>query len=570
MRFPDFQTVILALEIYRCLCAQPPDRNMHVDDGHKNEYLCVKPDPQKQLYSFKPKRQLDCPVCTAGCKNNSKVSLMQFEMARGINGTNRGMGSICSMIIHSAAVAHLSGSAFAGVAAYPNRFDLFQETSHGVYRRAIIDLLFGNADLVVKQEILDGAAFLKYDDFKGITVKNLHNTNNPLNTLKDLAKLRRTVTTRVGNYFAGFDCSKLPINLTSDMITDDFVLSLRLGSQYGIRRQMRHNAWSNRSWSFQHFRNQITARFWSNNNKKQTLSNATLFIGNKDRAQQSVSMNQSEESSGHVGGHWSNNIQRGHDGKRARKRAIAKAARAAHVSSAKGDEEDAAVVKTAAEAAAQSDVQVAENRSKPYIIKVARHVREGDGGHPDPDVKATGEGKLLDKYTYELLNGLEAAVFLLYGTQVRVDMHVFTSCARVNQCVRLRKQTAFFKNHHIHLHVHEEMAEGKKPTKDLKFSLAHFITADVLILARSTLSYVAGIFNPNCVVHEPTERFGSLKDWSILQRPDEDDIEKIRKESNSTNSDLDSDTVVFYRNFWLKYLSECLKIPGDDEDKFLV
>jgi hypothetical protein len=67
----------------------------------------------------------------------------------------------------------------------------------------------------------------------------------------------------------------------------------------------------------------------------------------------------------------------------------------------------------------------------------------------------------------------------------------------------------------VNLFVDEEYTASA--TEDALDSLAHMVSAEVLVTARRSFSHVAGLLNPNCVVFLPTSRREVyLPGWVVL------------------------------------------------------
>jgi hypothetical protein len=126
--------------------------------------------------------------------------------------------------------------------------------------------------------------------------------------------------------------------------------------------------------------------------------------------------------------------------------------------------------------------------SNPKHLTVAAHIRRGD---VDEHLK----GRYVPD---ELFIGLLTTIKSLYP---HADLHAFTS-----KSVHTVKQTIYdmeskYRAHNIHLHVTDESSTTN--TEETLNSIAHFATADVFIMSKSSFSSVPAYYNPNCVIYVP-------------------------------------------------------------------
>ena len=144
--------------------------------------------------------------------------------------------------------------------------------------------------------------------------------------------------------------------------------------------------------------------------------------------------------------------------------------------------------------------QVQTSLNKTYLfgnhhkrLTVAAHIRRGD-----VDAHET--------YRYvpdELFLSVLTAIRKMYPY---ADIHAFTSTLMTptlqqkhnDELLTLQNK---FKAHNFTLHVTDESSANN--AEQSMNTVAHFITADVFVMSKSSFSSVPAYYNPNCVIHVP-------------------------------------------------------------------
>jgi len=135
------------------------------------------------------------------------------------------------------------------------------------------------------------------------------------------------------------------------------------------------------------------------------------------------------------------------------------------------------------------------------VIHVAAHLRRGDV----ETNKVKGRKRITEDNAYiELFTGIRSAIARI-SPGVMVDMHAFTSCSRALDEVACDKHSEYVQSlYRVHgISVHMDYENSATATKDAIRTWAHFISADVLIVAKSSFSFTPAMFNANCVIYEP-------------------------------------------------------------------
>ena len=123
---------------------------------------------------------------------------------------------------------------------------------------------------------------------------------------------------------------------------------------------------------------------------------------------------------------------------------------------------------------------------KKGVPTLAIHMRRGDVG-PEHSNRYTE-----NSYYIELVRRIRKVL-------PDVDCHAFSSLEGKHQEDEFRE----FQQESIHLHFEDVSAQ---------LNWAHFIKADILIMAKSSYSHTPALINPNCIVYEPYHA-GKLPHW---------------------------------------------------------
>jgi hypothetical protein len=128
----------------------------------------------------------------------------------------------------------------------------------------------------------------------------------------------------------------------------------------------------------------------------------------------------------------------------------------------------------------------------PGVLRLVAHLRRGDV------TKAVPMRWAEDDYYFNVVAGIRAAV----GSRV-VDAHAFTSCTTAKDCASSNTNNLVKKyaGQLISLHVSREYAT-QKATEDAISTWAHFIEADIFLMAKSSFSHVPAMLNRGCVVYQ--------------------------------------------------------------------
>ena len=156
-------------------------------------------------------------------------------------------------------------------------------------------------------------------------------------------------------------------------------------------------------------------------------------------------------------------------------------------------------------AAMRSKNYYAEGRARrphnPFTLNVAVHIRRGD-------INAlSGEGRFLsDEYYATILKQIR-------DLHSDLDVHIFTSASNgEDKSTLTAKLSSAFIGAQVHIDVEENGAVSETSSSSM-VTIAHLITADVLVTGMSTFSLMAAYFNAKCVVYIPFALYGSMSHW---------------------------------------------------------
>jgi hypothetical protein len=144
------------------------------------------------------------------------------------------------------------------------------------------------------------------------------------------------------------------------------------------------------------------------------------------------------------------------------------------------------------------------------VIRIAAHLRRGDV----ETNRIKGKKRITEDDAYiELFSALKAAISrVLPGAEV--DAHAFTSCSHSlsnSACDKYSDSiTRVYRSYGITVHVDYENSAAA--TEEAIRTWAHFISADVFVVAKSSFSYTPAMFNAGCVIYEP-HWSKPLPDW---------------------------------------------------------
>lgn len=133
-------------------------------------------------------------------------------------------------------------------------------------------------------------------------------------------------------------------------------------------------------------------------------------------------------------------------------------------------------------------------------MRVVAHLRRGDVS-PTDEWRGTS-----DDFVIEVMKYIQR----LYP---QCELHALTSVVASRTTFDRARLKHLYTVNGIHLHISEE--NSPTATADAISALYHFITADVLIPAKSSFSQSAALFNSNCVVYAPMWH-KPLDNWIIL------------------------------------------------------
>lgn len=139
-----------------------------------------------------------------------------------------------------------------------------------------------------------------------------------------------------------------------------------------------------------------------------------------------------------------------------------------------------------------------------YPLIVAAHLRLGDA--------------FADTYRYPAFQLYRQVFELLLRLRPTAEFHVFTSVEPrfpFNETFVLQ----YFSGINVTVHIDDEATLSA--TSDVTRAIAHMALADVLVTARSSFSYLAGLLNNNCVLYQPfySHYYHPLPGW--LELPEE-------------------------------------------------
>jgi hypothetical protein len=148
------------------------------------------------------------------------------------------------------------------------------------------------------------------------------------------------------------------------------------------------------------------------------------------------------------------------------------------------------------------------SRERKRRIKVVAHYRRGDADNHAQHASLITHVE----WYFEIFAGLKRVY-------PEAQFEALTSCYGPEQCNKLRhSETNLWRDHGIELRVDDELSD--KATEDWKRSFAHMLQADIFIMARSSFSHAAALFNPNCVIHNPADtKHPSRSGWVEVSEP---------------------------------------------------
>ena len=154
-----------------------------------------------------------------------------------------------------------------------------------------------------------------------------------------------------------------------------------------------------------------------------------------------------------------------------------------------------------ARAMSKSNLFKAAPSSEKIIIRIAAHLRRGDV----ETNKIKGRKRITDDEAYiELFLALFETIGHILPT-AEVDAHVFTSCSHSLANSACDKYADILASiyHPFEIKVHVDYENSATATEDAMRTWAHFISADILIVAKSSFSFTPAIFNDGCIIYEP-------------------------------------------------------------------
>lgn len=145
-------------------------------------------------------------------------------------------------------------------------------------------------------------------------------------------------------------------------------------------------------------------------------------------------------------------------------------------------------------------------------ITVAAHVRTGDlvwgrGGAvskvaPSSDTRKHSKLQSIEGY-FATFRSLKDILQSMGHTHINIV--AYTSTIRPNSEFD-RSMQEEFRRRGIQLIIDSEVGDSESVAAQTISTLAKMMTADVLLLASSTFSHVAGFYNPKCVIYETYDR----------------------------------------------------------------
>lgn len=151
-----------------------------------------------------------------------------------------------------------------------------------------------------------------------------------------------------------------------------------------------------------------------------------------------------------------------------------------------------------------------------YPLIVTAHLRLGDA--------------FIDPYRFPVFDLYRQVFQLVQQLQPTAEFHIFTSLEP-----RFPFNETFILQHFIgmNISVHIDEESSLSATSDVTRAIAHMAVADVLLTARSSFSYLAGLLNPNCVIYQPfyAHYYRPLPNW--IELPD-----------NSSDADVIANTIL--------------------------
>jgi hypothetical protein len=154
-------------------------------------------------------------------------------------------------------------------------------------------------------------------------------------------------------------------------------------------------------------------------------------------------------------------------------------------------------------------------KSSPRIIRIVAHIRRGDIVHVhESRAKHKYAGRVAgDAYYQNVFDTVRRAINLRHPN-ADVEMYGFTSCAddNVTKCNGMKSELqTLYGNDNISLKVDWEGSPNA--SKDLLVAWAHMMSADVLVMSMSKMSYIGAIYNDKCILQMERDLYPPLKRW---------------------------------------------------------
>ena len=154
-------------------------------------------------------------------------------------------------------------------------------------------------------------------------------------------------------------------------------------------------------------------------------------------------------------------------------------------------------------------------------INVAVHIRHGD--------ITEGHSKWIPESYYLHLFSI------IHRIYPYAKIHIFTSVLSKNQISKIISPYKTLPYVYTHVDL-ENLKDLKQTTLDAFYSLAHMITADILVTGLSFFSLNPMIYNPNCVLHMPFPLFGHYRGVSTVVKLSNDlkNMNRLERYLNAT------------------------------------
>jgi hypothetical protein len=152
------------------------------------------------------------------------------------------------------------------------------------------------------------------------------------------------------------------------------------------------------------------------------------------------------------------------------------------------------------------------------VFRVVAHYHRGDADTQHRDVRAKAMTHAAWFFT------IMKAIAQL---NPRSDLRALTSCSNDGQCHELEtNEVLAWRTHGIQLRVDDERSANAADA--WKNAFAMMASADVFIMSKSLLSHVSALFNPNCVIRNPSDvSHHPLKSWIEVQDPQVQAVEHL-------------------------------------------